>query len=454
MIENTYLTLKKIHNVLIRNIIESIIKNPEKLQEIFFSEEMDSCFDIYSKIPEELLSDTSSADSIDFTLLTQLFSSFFDKLFEIQNEFASEIESIGAHFKINLEVCRKHIVSTYHQTIVNEERIIASKIDVVDSYIKYLNDTNKCISSLAVNYSNKRILDLSGTITGHADLSHTQQIEYIKSDINHDSVIFYMDQNSISKIMKNDRNIIRQIKSIKNKKNFLLTFSPYLFEDGIKMNAIYMNEYINCIMDVTDGLMITRNEQGLGYFTENINTLIARINHWLPATKAAEEIKVYDSIINYYSNLSLSKRKPEINKNLDDFISKIYDGDFEKANDTDRYILARLMSLGLSIKDIKAVQINYNNDNQCIDLIHKLSDFLDIIGYQTESLSQVNKIKSSYQDNEHLKHAWKANYFVTDDVKLKQRGSFIYKKLRLKTNFISYSEFASILAEQLKSNDK
>lgn len=454
MIKNTYLTLKKTHNVLIRNIIESIIRNPEKLREIFFSEEMDSCRDIYSEIPEEHRSNTDSVESIDFILLIQILDSFIVRLFETQTKFTNEIESIGIHFNINLKVCRENIVSIYHQTIVNEERIIASKIDVVDSYVKYLNDTKNCISSLAVNYSNKRIQDLCGTINGYANLSHTQKIEYIKSDINHDSIIFYMDQNSISKILRNDRNVISQIKNIRNTKEFLLTFSPYLFEDGIKMNAIYMNEYINCIMDITEGLMITRNEQGLGYSTENINTLMIRINDWLPATQAAEKIKVYDSIKNHYSNLSLSSRKPEINQNLDAFISKISDGNFEKATNTDKYIHARLISLGLSIDDIKADKINYDNDNHCIDLISKLSDFLDIIGYQTESLSQVNKIKSSYQDSEHLKHAWKAHYLVTDDIKLTQRGSFIYKKLGLETNIINYSEFTSILAKQLKSNNK
>ena len=77
-----------------------------------------------------------------------------------------------------------------------------------------------------------------------------------------------------------------------------------------------------------------------------------------------------------------------------------------------------------------------------------MCEILDFINFETDTEEQ--KIKSSYQDTEHLKHAWKCKYFITNDKKLIKRGKFIYSLLNIDTEFLTISEFKEMMISQYK----
>ncbi|MGO5560114.1 hypothetical protein ACTP12_28275, partial [Klebsiella michiganensis] len=82
------------------------------------------------------------------------------------------------------------------------------------------------------------------------------------------------------------------------------------------------------------------------------------------------------------------------------------------------------------------------------DLINKiegLCTFLDLINYKTESTKDKMKVKSSYQDIQHLTHAWKCNYLLTNDKRLISRGEFIYYILRIETKILRANEINTLI---------
>lgn len=108
-----------------------------------------------------------------------------------------------------------------------------------------------------------------------------------------------------------------------------------------------------------------------------------------------------------------------------------------------------LQSYPFDLNDLQKGSIKIDNDFDCIDKIDKLCQFLDFINYQTDKEKQ--KIKSSYQDIEHLKHAWKCQYFITDDQKLIKRGEFIYSLLKINTKFLDSAQFKKMMIGEFKN---
>ncbi|EBO7606760.1 hypothetical protein D0649_16895, partial [Salmonella enterica] len=96
------------------------------------------------------------------------------------------------------------------------------------------------------------------------------------------------------------------------------------------------------------------------------------------------------------------------------------------------------------LEDMKAGRIRVDKDYDYVEIIERVSKFLDVINYKTERIRDKKKILSSYQDVQHLAHAWKADYFLTNDDRLIERGSYIYGLLGVKTKFIKDNELADL----------
>ena len=112
------------------------------------------------------------------------------------------------------------------------------------------------------------------------------------------------------------------------------------------------------------------------------------------------------------------------------------------------YKAQKIKNYSFGLEELVSGYIKTNNDFDCIDKIDNLCEILDFINFETDTEEQ--KIKSSYQDTEHLKHAWKCKYFITNDKKLIKRGKFIYSLLNIDTEFLTISEFKEMMISQYK----
>ena len=175
-------------------------------------------------------------------------------------------------------------------------------------------------------------------------------------------------------------------------------------------------------------------------------------------------MKIHKMNYNYWGYPHYSKRSKlseRANKNISELLASFrpYLNDSNLDIDLDDYESDRALYRRLSAATIgKSFSLNalvngsitYESDAQCMECIEHLCEFLDLINYQTESLSELSKIRSSLQDTEHLKHAWKADYFVTDDKRLRIRGDFIYSILGLSTKFMSTKDLKERIASEFK----
>ncbi|KGA43406.1 hypothetical protein L2164_13340 [Pectobacterium brasiliense] len=342
---------------------------------------------------------------------------------------------------------------------------VKSKIPekTMPAYEAYVGKIKGEVISLALDHFQHEQAKCNDTILAYANLEQKQIIAYEPIEIPVEKEVFYVDQNVVSKY-GDDQNFSRQIENFKSKVDCKFVYSPYVIEDGVKMSRVRLTEYFEAIKALTDNTMLVRSESGVMLAREDIKVTFDRVLLWRNATRAAEDLKVQKMHFNHwgYSHYSRgSKLSGRANKNIDEFLDSLrpylddndcdFDfNDYESDHALCQRLSAATIEKSFSLEELVDKSIKYEDDAECMRHIEHLCDFLDLINYQTEPLSELSKIRSSLQDTEHLKHAWKADYFVTDDKRLRIRGAFIYSVLGLSTKFISSKELKERVVSEFK----
>lgn len=351
--------------------------------------------------------------------------------------------------------------------LANSDDYVRSKLPaiLVQPYEEYVRSIKGEISILAMDYFHHEQAKCHDIILAYAILEEEQAISYTPIDINEYEDIIYIDQNFASEYESN-KNFQQQIENFKKMANCKFVYSPYLIEDGIKMSRVRLHEYLESVEKLTGNTMFVRSKKDLIIANESIQITRERVDLWRNATRAAEDLKLNEMNYNYwaYPHYSIKSDLPkQVNANVSEFLESLRPYlskskfDVDSATDKSKTEIARSLSAAtigksFSLQDLIDRSIKYENDIQCMACIENLCQFLDLINYKTESLSKIKKVRSSLQDTEHLKHAWKADYFVTNDIRLRARGEFIYSSLRLKTKFISIEDLKGIIADQFKKS--
>ncbi|ALE00468.1 hypothetical protein PSYRMG_11895 [Pseudomonas syringae UMAF0158] len=342
---------------------------------------------------------------------------------------------------------------------------VKSKIssDYISDYEKYHTTIDGAFYSLALDHYSHEQAKHSDTLMSHGDLERQQVISYTPLESEAGQELFYLDQNIISKCA-DDHNLRMQIVNFRKKSGCSFVYSPYVIEDGIKMSRVRLAEYFNVIREVTDLSMLAMMDGKISFVTEDIEITSDRVLLWRDATSAAEDLKVSKMHFNHwgYSHYARNSRvAARANKNINEFLdslrpylsSEASDLDFDDF-ESDYAIYHRLNAATIekpfSLDELITRSLSFENETECVELIESLCELLDLINYKTESLSEPAKIRSSLQDVEHLKYAWKANYFVTEDARLRARGEFIYSVLQLKTNFIDLVGLKGKIKDEFK----
>ncbi|EOC3643942.1 hypothetical protein ACI2Q1_003641 [Salmonella enterica subsp. enterica] len=326
------------------------------------------------------------------------------------------------------------------------------------------NELTKFFSSIEANYNCFMVEYFSykktqsfDDVSSYASLAVGQRIEYEQVDAEnllHNKKVVYIDQNIISEYCSAKNKKLRSLlNSLKEKGEYVFVFSPYLVEDGIKMDYVYFNLYLAQVLKLTNGIFISKVDNEICYVKEDFDTLVSRVIEWLPATSVAENIKYYEAKLNYFSYPFVRKDSrivSKINEDISGFFMDIESTKNIIINDRNVSFFDFLQSVlwnitnQFDLEDMKAGRIRVDKDYDYVEIIERVSKFLDVINYKTERIRDKKKILSSYQDVLHLAHAWKADYFLTNDDRLIERGSYIYGLLGVKTKFIKDNELADL----------
>jgi len=439
-------TIKLAISYVLKKFIENIIEDINKWHETAYSEEMILLSQLEGKLKIQGICEKQCMGCLDYILVTKMFLDFRTKIDESNKKYVKLIYYILN--KLELKNLNGSIEIAIN--VISNPKYIKKQLkeNQIDKYKKYCDEINGIIIGLQLAYYNQRITELHDVILNHSYLKEEQKFNAILFNIDSEIETFYIDQNFIGKYI-NENSFQRQIDNIKKKANYQFVFSPYLIEDGIKMNQVFLKEYFENINLLTDGVSVTRYDNKLAYVKEEVKFIVERILLWLQPTKAGENLKFYWSLYNgcAYPDFKRDKKNTlvqNINKDIEKFlkevdISSVYSKENEFEKTMEKVLYWKTVEIGLSFEEIQNLKIPFYNDFDKIDKIQKLCDFLDFINYQTDK--EEKKIKSSYQDTEHLKHAWKCKYFITDDDKLIKRGKFIYSLLDIKTIFLTSSDF-------------
>lgn len=348
-------------------------------------------------------------------------------------------------------------------TPIYVKSIISS--DYISEYDKYHKEIDGAFYSLALDHYSHEQAKHFDTLTTHGNLESKQVISYIPLEIEAEQELFYLDQNIISKCA-NDQNLRKQIVNFRKKSGCRFLYSPYVIEDGIKMSRIRLAEYFNVIKEITNQSMLAMMDGKVSFVTEDIEKTSDRVLLWRNATSAAEDLKVSKMHFNHwgYPHYARNSRIAErANKDINRFLDSLRPYLCSEASDLDfddfesdcaiyHRLSAATIGKAFSLDDLITRSLSFESETECVELIESLCELLDLINYKTESLSEPAKIRSSLQDVEHLKYAWKANYFVTEDARLRARGEFIYSALQLKTNFIDLAGLKGKIKAEFKDN--
>jgi hypothetical protein len=289
-----------------------------------------------------------------------------------------------------------------------------------EDFLKVKNKINKIYNNFTRKYFiHKHAKNVDQVLTG-VKLGNEQIFDqelYIKSD----KKTVYLDTNIFSRIL--EKSEIRE-KIILSKYKFQYCYSAYLLEDKVKQNILFTNKVFNSISEITDNVMISSGgkypQLEMTFAVEDPKSVFNRVKLWLFQTQSAEDNQfncmILDRII-YKKNVKAKFF------NVQEMINYLTNPD-----DNLKILADSLCASSAFDKDVST--------NEKISALLKI---LNVLEFKIDKKRQ--KIISSFQDEEHLRVAHIADYFITDDDNLSSRAEVIYKICECETKVILFKNF-------------
>lgn len=445
----------------LESIVKRLIDNINDYSYLITTEDWRLLMELNEAVGERRICRNECLGCLEFFRMMNMFSNFENGILSANSKSEVLITELRRVFSVSDELGPIALALD----LVASPGYVRLKIrkELLASYDSYVAAMDVEISRLAIDHFYHEQAKCHDAIRKHGNLGREQVISYQLMERPSNKKLFYIDQNVVSYYAK-EQSFKRQVENFKEKVGCKFVYSPYVIEDGFKMSRVRLSEYFDAIKGLTENTMFVRSDGNIVIATEDVQVTFDRVLLWRNATRAAEDLKVQEMYCNswQYPHYSRgSKLSERINKNIDGFLSSLGPylderGDDFDVNDyeSDKSICRRLSAAAIgknfSLRGLVHRSIRCNGDAEYVACIGDICEFLDLINYQTESLSELSKIRSSLQDKEHLKIAWKADYFVTDDKRLRKRGEFIYSALGLDTRFISITELKEKIASEFK----
>lgn len=239
---------------------------------------------------------------------------------------------------------------------------------------------------------------------------------------------------------------MNQCLQAKEKNDIAFVYSSYLVEDSINMNPLFLEEYLDNLLKITNHQIVAVMDDGLCFATESISQTIERVKKYSKLTKNFETYRFIKVIQHYHDYPELRKGRALYNEICKDPV-KFFNEDGKVDIPGFKLIEGNFRYDKLITAFIKTGKVRETSLQEKSQLIEGMLQLFDFINFETESvrLDNAQKIYSSYRDNRHLIHACITDYFVTDDIRLKTRGNIIYSLIGANTKVINSKEFSKLL---------
>lgn len=296
----------------------------------------------------------------------------------------------------------------------NDLDFIEVKKEIEDIYAKFMQDyfsfkaaKNRDQIRAGISLINKQIVKFE---------------EYKKSD----KKIIYLDTNVFSKIM--EAPTIKE-KIISSKKKYQYCYSSYILEDKIKQNVLFTDSVKKLITEITDNVIIGCEEisskMSMNFFNESPDFAYERVKLWLETTQSAEDNQYNQKILDSISYVKNEKVKTFDTQTMLNYL-----------RNPDEQLLSLSNLIGVHGVFVSA-------DQSIPDKIQGLLRILNLLEFRVDK--EKNKVISSFQDDEHLKVAYIADFFVSSDKKLLDRAKVVYEMCNCQTTVCSLDDFLSNL---------
>ena len=413
-IRNTRIVLEKIINSLI---------DKDNLRYDDIHEELNSFLSMHYIIKSSLCFKCKYC--FDYYAFTNLLSKF--------------LNNINNLYEKNKDFIIKHLIEK-----PTDENEISDKIFILldiynfnlDEEFKSINDEiNKIFNILKYDYLNyKKAIYSDDTLRIYEKLSQRPNLPKKHKFEADKHKIIYFDTNIVAEFIQG--NIKNEVDLLKSK-HYLFPYSPFIIEDKIKSNKLYLKDEIRLIEELSEKFEILYDDNfNLIIVKENVSNCYKRVKLFLPETSTAEDF--------YYLNFEQSKfvlpnhlkRKIESSKDLN-FLSNC-----NKEEDSFLKYIINFYKFNFSLDELKSNSIFTKSIYEKLKIVDQLNKFFNIISFQCDNEEQ--KIKSNMQDLEHIKVATYANYFVTNDKKLLNSAKVIFKFLDIKTEVLNLEDFKKL----------
>ena len=188
--------------------------------------------------------------------------------------------------------------------------------------------------------------------------------------------------------------------------------------------------------------MVNVENEKSTFVHEEFNDTYSRVKKY-SFLRNTYERKRYINILTHYYNFPILRKESKFNKLVSKDIIGFFKNKENKENKEFKLIESRFGDSRI-INFIHTGELNLSDkDNNIPDIINDLLELFDYINFNTEDIkiSNIKKVYSSYRDNCHITYAYKCNYFLTNDKKLKIRAEIIYKLIGSKTIIMSFKDF-------------
>jgi hypothetical protein len=393
--------------------------------------------------------------SKEFKIITELdnfrgencYSIDYDMVLKIWTNFYSSIQNINKENEIFIN----RIAEIFSFECDDNFKLIDS-LDKYESYItQHLNKEEKKLYACYLIKIRESILefkkellryyaaDLTDDFLNNKDIINASNVKYKQIFLQNPTV--YIDQNIFSNLIKK-ADLKKMFLKIAKNNDFSFVYSPYVIEDAANMNVFFIKEYRKFLIELTNCSMVNVENEKSTFVHEEFNDTYSRVKKY-SFLRNTYERKRYINILTHYYNFPILRKESKFNKLVSKDIIGFFKNKENKENKEFKLIESRFGDSRI-INFIHTGELNLSDkDNNIPDIINDLLELFDYINFNTEDIkiSNIKKVYSSYRDNCHITYAYKCNYFLTNDKKLRTRAEIIYKLIGSKTKIMSFEDF-------------
>jgi hypothetical protein len=423
----------------LRRVIEKIVNDKDYLFELSFDRDLEAFYENNEKININLLCGNCEG-CLDYGYFLEIyFNNFITKIREMRQENEGLFLKIEEKFDMIPSEEYEKIKNVF--SIFRHIKKICDKIDreefltiqgLENEFQSLYSNLCQCYYANKISDCNDRILNIINVLNKRK--SNSKEVSIC---LNEDTI--YIDQNVIAKYMA-DNSFSRQMQMLKTK-GCIFVGSSFLIEDAIKMDPIFFKSYCDNLIELTDNYIIQQNNNEVSIKHEELKYSISRVKLFRQFTRAYEERQIFSLKYNEIIYPEFKKNNgyyQAINRNIESFLTESTENDANLSENLEKVFA--IESFPFTMDNLRSLHINTNNNGTITNIIDGLCKFLDVINYRIELMDK-KKIMSSIQDNEHIKCARAADYFVTDDKNLFERAKLIYKILDINTKVLLINDF-------------